>query len=106
MRIAAVSMMITLLLSLSASAFAQTSPSAQGYNRELGVIGEIEQVQPPAEDNVPAAQPTPPQPAPQAAEGDLPFTGLELSLVALMGVALLGTGIVLRRASRKGDSPV
>ena len=106
MRIAATSILITLLVAMSASvAVAQTSPAQQGYDRELGVIGEIEQVEPPAEDNVPAAQPTPAQPAPQeAAEGDLPFTGLELGLVALMGVALLGTGVALRRVSRRNDT--
>ena len=112
MRIAATSVLITLLMALSATtAFAQgTSPAQQGYDRELGVIGEIEQVQPPAEDNVPAATPTPAQPAaqpaPQAAdEGSLPFTGLEIGLVALMGAALLGTGFALRRVSRRGEVP-
>jgi hypothetical protein len=105
MRIAATSILITMLVALSASvAFAQgSSPSAQGYDRELGVIGEIEQVEPPASNNTPSSSAsTPPQ---AAEEGDLPFTGLELGLVALMGVALLGTGVALRRVSRRGDTP-
>ncbi len=110
MRIAATSMLIMLLVALSAPvALAQTSPAQQGYDRELGVIGEIEQVQPPEEtDDVPAATPTPPTaPAPQPAaeEGNLPFTGLEIGLVALMGAALLGTGFALRRVSRRGELP-
>jgi len=109
MRIAATSILITLLVALSAPvAFAQTSsPAQKGYNRELGVIGEIEQVQPPADDNVPAAEPTPTPPAtqPAAEEGNLPFTGLELGAVALMGVVLLGTGFALRRVSRGSDTP-
>ena len=32
--------------------------------------------------------------------GSLPFTGLEAGLVALAGAALLGTGLLVRRASR------
>jgi hypothetical protein len=31
--------------------------------------------------------------------GGLPFTGLEVGLVALAGAAVLGTGLVIRRAS-------
>ena len=36
--------------------------------------------------------------------GSLPFTGLELAVVALAGVGLLGTGIAVRRATRLRDS--
>ena len=32
--------------------------------------------------------------------GTLPFTGLELALMAAAGIGLVGTGIVVRRASR------
>lgn len=32
--------------------------------------------------------------------GTLPFTGLELALMAAAGIALVGTGVVVRRASR------
>jgi hypothetical protein len=32
--------------------------------------------------------------------GTLPFTGLELALMAAAGLGLVGTGIVVRRASR------
>lgn len=38
--------------------------------------------------------------ATQAASGSLPFTGADAGLVALMGLVLLGTGVVLRRNSR------
>lgn len=34
-----------------------------------------------------------------AAARSLPFTGLDLSLIAAVGVALLGLGLVMRRAS-------
>ncbi len=36
--------------------------------------------------------------------GSLPFTGLELSLIALAGVGLLGAGIAVRRATRLRES--
>lgn len=38
--------------------------------------------------------------APSGAAGTLPFTGLELGFAALVGAALLGTGLVLRRGVR------
>jgi hypothetical protein len=31
---------------------------------------------------------------------EIPFTGLDVAIVALAGVAVLGTGIAIRRASR------
>jgi len=37
--------------------------------------------------------------------GSLPFTGLDLGLVTLAGVALIGTGISLRRMSRNARQP-
>jgi hypothetical protein len=39
-----------------------------------------------------------------AAQGVLPFTGLDLTLVALGGASLLGLGVVIRRrASQRAD---
>jgi hypothetical protein len=32
--------------------------------------------------------------------GTLPFTGLDIGLIALAGVALVGTGLVIRRTNR------
>ena len=42
----------------------------------------------------------------QATSGDstLPFTGLQLGLVAVAGVGLLGVGVALRRGSRMRES--
>jgi len=43
----------------------------------------------------------PAQPASQPqGGGNLPFTGFELGMAALMGAGLLGTGLVLRRTLR------
>jgi hypothetical protein len=39
----------------------------------------------------------------QASGGSLPFTGVQLGLMGLAGVALLGTGYGLRRASQFRD---
>ena len=88
------------------TAFAQATPSERGYDESLGVIGEIQSEEP----TPPASQeesPTPPPatpPPPVQEEGDLPFTGLDLGIVALMGAALLGTGLVLRRTTRRSPT--
>jgi hypothetical protein len=37
-------------------------------------------------------------------EGTLPFTGLNLVLIVLAGIALIGTGVLLRRRSGSGAS--
>jgi hypothetical protein len=75
----------------------------RGQSKSLGVIGEIEQVNPPEDatgtapqaPNQPAAQPTA---APEQASA-LPFTGSEVLIVALGGLALVGLGFGLRRMS-------
>lgn len=44
-----------------------------------------------------------PAPATQTAQGGtLPFTGLEVGVVALLAAGLLGTGLVLRRTAARG----
>ena len=99
MRIARVTVLIALLLFAvgGASAYAQTAPSV-GYDESLGVIGEIQSEEPtPPGDR--EEQPTPPAQE-QHEESNLPFTGLDLGIVALMGAAPLGTGLVLRRTTR------
>lgn len=113
MRIAGLTAVLTsLLLAVGGgAAFAQGTPSSRGYDESLGVIGEIQSEEPttPAqreEAPVQEATPTPaPAPAPQPQqEGDLPFTGLDLGIVAAMGAVLLGTGLVLRRTTRRSPT--
>ena len=106
MRIARLTALLaTLLLAIGGgTAFAQGSPSSRGYDESLGVIGEIqsEEPTPPTQRE---EQPTPPQtPPPVQEEGDLPFTGLDLGIVAALGVVLLGTGLVLRRTTRRAPT--
>ena len=102
MRIARLTALLTaLLLAIGGTtAYAQGTPSVKGYEESLGVIGEIE-----SEEPTPPAprgqEPTPPSNPAVQQEGDLPFTGLDLGIVALMGGVLLATGLVLRRTTRR-----
>ena len=103
-RIPAIIAMLCLSLTLSAApAFAQGS-SARGYDESLGVIGEIQSEDPqvPERERQPSSPAPPPPPPPQerAQEGELPFTGMDVGIVALMGLALLGAGFVVRRTTR------
>ncbi len=85
------------------TAFAQSTPSQRGYDESLGVIGEI-QSEEPTPPNRDEDTPEPPITPPPVEEGDLPFTGLDLGIVALMGAALLGTGLALRRTTRRSPT--
>ncbi len=86
------------------TALAQGTPSSRGYDESLGVIGEI-QSEEPTPPSTTEQQPSPPTPTPpEQQEGSLPFTGLDLGIVAAMGVALLGTGLVLRRSTRRSPT--
>lgn len=87
------------IAALAAPGTALAQDARDGYDRTLGVIGEIEQVEP---NNTPSAAPAPaPAPAPAAApvasEGSLPFTGADVGLVAALGGALIAAGFGLRR---------
>jgi hypothetical protein len=98
---------LTAALALSAPAFAQQSPTQDAYG---GVIAEVVTPSKPKPQPAPAQEVQAETAAPaaaaqpvQAEEGALPFTGLQATLVLLAGAALLGTGLVLRRAtSQKG----
>lgn len=91
-------------LTITPVAVAQT-PNEDAYNREsLGVIGEIETEEPTPPSTTEVTPEPPSNPPPEAPpEGQLPFTGLELGVVALAGVLLLGSGLLLRR--RLGADP-
>jgi hypothetical protein len=82
----AIVMMLVVALALIAAAtpaLAQT-PTSGGYD-ESRVLGEIQ--------NTPAPS------HPPKGGSSLPFTGLDLGIVALMGAGLLGTGLVIRRSA-------
>lgn len=114
-----------LSLALGGPAFAQTSPTTSAYGGQQGEVlgnfnggGQNDVIPPPGAptgpsgDEIPTHSTNPadrvpaergvdaPTPTPSVASGELPFTGLEAGLVALFGVALLGSGFAMRRASR------
>ncbi len=80
-----------LALTVAAPAMAQT-PTGDAYGGLAGVA------QGGGSDNDSGG------PTASADSGSLPFTGLELGVFAIAGVALLGTGLVLRRSVRSGGA--
>ena len=111
-------------LALALPAFAQTSPTTSAYGGQQGEVlgnfnggGQNDVIPPPGTPTGPSGDEIPttpnptdrvptergvdaPTPTPSVASGELPFTGLEAGLVALFGLALLGSGFAMRRASR------
>ena len=92
-------------LALAGPAAAQnTSPTTDAYGdvaAEVVTPSQGSDDQPTQQVAAETAAPAPTaaaQPA-SADEGSLPFTGLQATLVLLAGAALLGTGVVLRRAT-------
>lgn len=91
-------------------AFAQDDPTRETYREGPTILQDLEGPPPSdSSDGGPSAEPAESAPedtqgAPgdtQEAAGDtLPFTGLDVALVALMGVALVGTGVAMRRTVR------
>jgi hypothetical protein len=84
---------------MTTPAVAQQNPTQDAYG---GVIAEVVTPSKPTTPKPPAQQQAVQQSAPAAAQpssGSLPFTGLQVTLVLLAGVALLGGGFVLRRAT-------
>jgi ABC-type Fe3+-siderophore transport system permease subunit len=85
----------TLALALASPALAQ-SPTQDAYGGTLG-----EQVGG-GGNGAPAPEQAPAETAPAAKEtGSLPFTGFEVGIIVLAGIALAGAGYTLRRTTRK-----
>jgi hypothetical protein len=83
LKILVASLLVT--LAVAAPAFAQTSPTQQGYSLSGGVTEtQVEK--------------TTTQQA--ASDNELPFTGMELVIVLGLGVGLLGAGFAVRRLAR------
>jgi hypothetical protein len=107
MRIVGLALLSSLLLALTGGTAAAQDPTVRGYDESLGVIGEIDTADPQASEprgSAPSAAPAQapaPGAAPVAEQGSaLPFTGLDLGIIAALGALLLGTGFVLRRTTR------
>jgi hypothetical protein len=87
-------LVVMAMLALPTAAFAGTGP---GYGMPQGTVQTtIENGSSPkkATQSVPAAATS--TPAPEQ-KGSLPFTGLQVGLVAIAGLALVGTGVGLRK---------
>jgi LPXTG-motif cell wall-anchored protein len=81
---------VALVLSLAAAAYAQT-PATDQYGTKAEGVSVSESQQQPA-------------PAVEAEQSTLPNTGLSLAGAVVVGGALAGIGVALRRRERKLDS--
>lgn len=96
-RLALVMAVVALALVAAGPAYAQSATSDAYAGKGGGIVGTVNS----GGGNGPSA------PAPQqvtaansSGSGSLPFTGLDVGLLALGGVALVGVGIGLRRFAR------
>jgi hypothetical protein len=92
-RIATLVVVVIIVMMVPGSALAQSSSTCQAYNPELcSVSGE-------SSSSVSAAN----SGSSSSSSGTLPFTGLDVALLAIGGGGLLGAGLVVRRLSRRLD---
>lgn len=99
-----------LVLATGSTAWAQTSPTGVAYD-ETEILGDVDRGGPPVSPpgdrrNLPSVdRGTPPPVAstpPRRVEdgSSLPFTGLNVGILLLMGGVLVGVGVLLRRGTR------
>ena len=94
----AVLAVVALFVVGSTASFAQ-SPTEDAYSLSAGLTEASDGG---GGGDKPAAQQRAPEAAPKG--GDLPFTGFDAGIAALIGATLLGTGLVLRRTARSTAS--
>jgi hypothetical protein len=92
-RIVATAIAVLALLALPGVAFAGGSSTCSSYNPQLCQV-----VVPTNATNTPPSTPVS-QVSAASTGSDLPFTGLDLGLVAVGGVVLIGAGLVARKLS-------
>ena len=86
---------LTLALSLLGGTVASASSTCQAYNTQTCQNGTSTTVTTtPTDSETPTATAT-------ATSSTLPFTGLDIGVLLVGGVALLGAGLVVRRISRR-----
>ena len=92
-RLALLMAVVALALFVAVPAYGQGAVSDTYAGRGGGIVGTVDS------GNGPTA-PTPQQVQATSNSGSLPFTGLDIGLLALGGVALVGVGVGLRRVAR------
>ena len=99
-RIVATAVAVLALLAVPGVAFAGGSSTCSSYNPQLCQVVVPTNA---SNTNVPtgssSASSTPVAQVSASTDGSLPFTGLDLGLVAVGGVVLIGAGLVARRLS-------
>lgn len=118
-KILTMSVICVLAVAFAAPAASGQDPTRQGYDergQDRESLGAIEGLPPSdgsggtspgTEGSNPGAEGSNPgteeDATEEAATESLPFTGLDVGIVALLGAALLGTGIAVRRVSRSSQ---
>jgi len=90
-RLALLMAAVALALFVAAPAYGQGAVSDTYAGKGGGIVGTV------GGGNGPSA---PTQQVVSSNEGSLPFTGLDIGLLALGGIALVGVGVGLRRVAR------
>lgn len=97
-RLALLMVAVALALVVAAPAYAQSATSDAYAGKGGGIVGTVNSGGP-SSGNGPSAS-APQQVQASSGNGSLPFTGLDVGLLALGGVALVGVGVGLRRFAR------
>lgn len=96
-RIAVLVTSMTLML-IPSTAFAAGSSTCQSYNPQLCPVSGVTATRSPSSSTTSPGQ-SPASQVQSASAGTLPFTGLDVGLVAAGGAVLLAAGLVVRRIS-------
>lgn len=91
--------LIILVAMLPAAAGAQ-DPATDAYSGSAPTTASETEPTPVPQEAVPAEEAAPVAVAQPVPSGTVPFTGLELVLMALAGAGVLGLGLLLRRSAR------
>lgn len=98
-RLALLMVAVALALVVAGPAYAQSATSDAYAGKGGGIVGTVNSGGP-SGNGPSAAAPQQVQVASSSGNGSLPFTGLDIGLLALGGVALVGVGVGLRRFAR------
>lgn len=96
--------LIAAVLGTATAAFAQSSPAQSVYSPGGNVLNVVQGGGPTPTPTPPPVATPPSTPPATTTSGSLPFTGFQAGLVGLAGLALLGTGVAMRRVARRSDS--